>query len=226
MSPSSPRCAARCAISGQRLPVAPLSDAGLTRKTVSLMTGVAVARATRVIRSTAAFISSSVIRLNSPSTTMSLTVEQAAGLHAAERADGEERGGLHLDGEHTALRPALVLALVRVVEEVARDDRADVHLLAHLLRRRGRRRGSAPSSRSGSAARWRRGASRSSRRVPRRARRSGRRARGAAAGRRTCRPAAASCTPIWMSSSKTIVAPGQPMPVPCTETGLPSHVPV
>ena len=27
--------------------------------------------------------------------------------------------------------------------------------------------------------------------------------------------------PSWISSSKTIVAPGQPMPVPCTETGLP-----
>ena len=27
--------------------------------------------------------------------------------------------------------------------------------------------------------------------------------------------------PSWISSSKTIVAPGQPIPVPCTETGLP-----
>jgi hypothetical protein len=34
VSPSSPRCAARLASSGQRLPVTPLSDAGLTRKTV------------------------------------------------------------------------------------------------------------------------------------------------------------------------------------------------
>ena len=33
-------------------------------------------------------------------------------------------------------------------------------------------------------------------------------------------------TPSWTSSSKTIVAPGQPMPVPCTETRLPSYVPV
>jgi hypothetical protein len=33
-------------------------------------------------------------------------------------------------------------------------------------------------------------------------------------------------TPSWISSSKTIVAPGQPMPVPCTEIGFPSHVPV
>jgi hypothetical protein len=27
--------------------------------------------------------------------------------------------------------------------------------------------------------------------------------------------------PSWISSSKTIVAPGQPMPVPWTETGVP-----
>ena len=33
-------------------------------------------------------------------------------------------------------------------------------------------------------------------------------------------------TPSWMSSSKTIVAPGQPMPVPWTEIGFPSQVPV
>ena len=32
--------------------------------------------------------------------------------------------------------------------------------------------------------------------------------------------------PSWISSSKTIVAPGQPIPVPCTETGLPFQVPV
>ena len=32
--------------------------------------------------------------------------------------------------------------------------------------------------------------------------------------------------PSWISSSKTIVAPGQPMPVPCTDTGLPFQVPV
>src|SRR5262249_22052864 len=41
--------------------------------------------------------------------------EQAAGLDASERADREERGRLHLDAEHAALRPALVLAAVRVV---------------------------------------------------------------------------------------------------------------
>ena len=86
------------------------------------------------MRSTAAFSSSSLMRVNTPSTTMSLTVSRHAGLDAADRADREERRRLHLDREHAALRPALVLALVRVVEEVARDDRADVQLLAGLLR--------------------------------------------------------------------------------------------
>src|SRR4029077_17747616 len=37
VSPLSPSPAARCASSGQRRPVTPLSDAGLTRKTVPLM---------------------------------------------------------------------------------------------------------------------------------------------------------------------------------------------
>ena len=32
--------------------------------------------------------------------------------------------------------------------------------------------------------------------------------------------------PSWMSSSNTIVAPGAPIPVPCTETRFPSQVPV
>ena len=67
--------------------------------------------------------------------------QQAAGLDAAERADREERRRLHLDGEHAALRPALVLPLVRVVEEVARDDRADVQLLARSPSPCARRRG-------------------------------------------------------------------------------------
>ena len=87
------------------------------------------------MRSTAARRSSSEMRVNSPSTTMSLTVEQAARLDAAQRADGEQCRRFHLDREHAALRPALVLPLVRVVEDVARDDRPDVQVLAELLRR-------------------------------------------------------------------------------------------
>ena len=85
------------------------------------------------MRSTAAFSSSSLMRVNTPSTTMSLTVSRQPGLDAADRRDREQRGGLHLDGEHAALRPALVLPLVRVVEEVAGDDRADVQVLIGVL---------------------------------------------------------------------------------------------
>ena len=75
-----------------------------------------------------------VIRVNTPSTTMSLTVSRQAASTPRSARDGEERRGLHLDREHAARRPALVLALVRVVEEVARDDRADVQRLVAVLR--------------------------------------------------------------------------------------------
>src|SRR4026208_200587 len=99
------------------------------------------------MRSTAARSSSSEIRTNSPPTTMALTVsrqppprgvrrglprdagvaagERAAAVDAAQRGEREQRGGLHLDGEDASLRPALVLALARGVEEVARADRDD-----------------------------------------------------------------------------------------------------
>ena len=123
------------ASSGQRRPV----DA-VRRRRVDEEDGaanglaVAVASATRVIRSTAARSSSSEMRLNSPSTTMSLTVSRQPAWTPRSAPTREQRRGLHLDREDAALRPALVLALVRVVEEVARDDRADVHRLAHLLR--------------------------------------------------------------------------------------------
>ena len=128
---------ARCAISGQRLPVEPPADAGLTRKTVPQWLMVArspSSSASRVMRSTAARSSSSEMRVNSPSTTMSLTVSRQPAWTPRSAATREERRGLHLDGEDAALRPALVLALVRVVEEVARDDRADVQLAGRVLR--------------------------------------------------------------------------------------------
>jgi hypothetical protein len=77
------------------------------------------------MRSTAARISSSVIRVNSPSTTMSLTMSRQPAA-PSERAEREQDRRLHLDGEDPAIRPALVLPAVGVVEDVARDDRADV----------------------------------------------------------------------------------------------------
>jgi len=53
----------------------------------------------------------------------------------AGRPSVNSNGRLHLDAEDAALRPALVLAGVGVVEDVARDERADAVLLADLLRR-------------------------------------------------------------------------------------------
>ena len=187
---------------------------------------IATSSASFVIRSTAARSSSSLIRVNTPSTTMSLTVSEAGRLDAAERGDREERGGLHLDREHAARRPALVLALVRVVEEVARDDRPDVELPAAVLGDVHRLVQERPGG--GRAVRLvvRRGASRSSRPARRSAPRSGRRARGSVWSPPQVPTRISFLQPSWISSSNTIVAPGQPIPVPCTETGLPFQVPV
>ena len=111
--------------------------------------------------------------------------------------------------------------LVRVVERCREDDdRPDAHRLARAPWPRGRRRARAPSRRSGSAARRRRSAARCRPPGPRSARRSGRRA-----ARSGWRPPHVPTrrkrlTPSWTSSSITIAAVGQPMPVACTETGL------
>src|SRR4051812_40917174 len=130
VSPLSPRPAARCASSGQRRPVTPLSDAGFTRKTVSLMVGGdgrerdaghPVDRASELV-----------VR-NSLELALDDDVadrEEAAGLHLPQCAEREEDCGLHLHREDSAVRPALVLLAVRVVEDVARDDRPDVDRLA------------------------------------------------------------------------------------------------
>src|SRR5579862_216829 len=134
VSPSSPSSAARWASSGQRLPVAPLSDAGLTRKTVCSVSGGDGERDP----SHAVDRRSQLVVADACEDTLDHDVahrEQAARFDAAQRADREQRGGLHLDGEHAARRPALVLPLVRVVEEVTGDDRPDVHLLVELLGR-------------------------------------------------------------------------------------------
>ena len=55
------------------------------------------------------------------------------------------------------------------------------------------------------------------------ARRSGRRATCRAAGRRRCRRGGSASTPSMASSSITIAADGQPMPLDWTDTGLPSE---
>src|SRR4051794_17735727 len=134
-SPFRPSCAARCASSGQRRPVEPPADAGLTRKTVrALMTG-GRGRERDPRHPVDPGLQLAVGDPREDALDGDVRHgERAARLRAAQRCDGEERRRLHLDREHAARRPALVLALVRVVEEVARHDRADVELLADLLR--------------------------------------------------------------------------------------------
>src|SRR4029077_21176241 len=131
-SPRSPRPAALCASSGQRLPVAPFSDAGLTRKTTPLMTGdgrerdpghPVDRRAQLVVGDPRELVADDDVAHG----------EQATGLDSAQRADREQDGSLHLDSEHATRRPALVPLGVGVVERVARGDRTDADgLLQHL----------------------------------------------------------------------------------------------
>src|SRR5581483_444473 len=133
-SPASPSAAARRASSGQRRPVAPFPDAGLTRNTVALILDRDPERDPRhpVDRGPQLLVADP----REDALDDDVAHRQEAGaLDAAQRPDREQRGGLHLDREHAARRPALVLPLVRVVEEVARHDRSHVQLLAELLRR-------------------------------------------------------------------------------------------
>ena len=143
----------------------------------------------------------------------------------ADRGDREQRGRLHLDGEHAALRPALVLALVRVVEEVARDDRADVQLLSDLLRRvHGAvddrpRRGRAVRLVADEVHRGRVGGDGGERddQVAERV------VRLQAAARADADQLLAAELDELLEHDRRA---GQPMPVPCTDTGLPLYVPV
>src|SRR6266550_8163363 len=133
VSPLRPRRAARWASSGQRLPVPPLSDAGLTRKTVESVRDRDVEGDSRhPVDGGPQLVVGDALELALHDDVAD--GQQAPGLDAADRADREERRSLHLDGQDAALRPALVLPAVRVVEEVAGDNRADVQLLPDLLR--------------------------------------------------------------------------------------------
>src|SRR5690242_19583390 len=134
-SPVSPRSAARRAISGQRFPVAPPSEAGLTRKAVLLMVacdgrerdaGHAVDGGLEVLVGDARELAADDDVAHR---------QQTPGLHLAQRPEREDDGRLHLDCEHASRRPALMSALVRVVERVRGGDRAHAHRLAELLRR-------------------------------------------------------------------------------------------
>src|SRR3954451_3256631 len=131
--PVRPRRAARCASSGQRLPVAPLSDAGLTRKTVLLVGDSDVEGDLRhAVDRRAQLVVGDALELALDDDVAD--GQEATRLDAADRPDREERRRLHLDGEHAALPSELVLPVFGVGGEAARDDRADVQLLADLLR--------------------------------------------------------------------------------------------
>src|SRR5262249_59313134 len=136
-SPCRPRAAARCLSSGQRFPVAPLPEAGFTRKRIlrsALIAGDGHERDARhpVDRSPQLFVGDP--REDALDDDVRHGEEAAAvdARHfpdAPDCGDGEERRRFHLDAEDAAARPALVLALARVVEDVARDDRPDTHRL-------------------------------------------------------------------------------------------------
>ena len=229
-SPASPRAAARWAISGQRRPVEPPAEAGLTRKTVACANGrrpaVAVSSAIRVIRSTAARSSSSEIRTNSPSTTMSLTVRRQP-VWTPRSAPSVKSTAASIS---TARMPRFdqrsYWPLVGVVEEVARDDRADAQRQVARLRDVDGLVDRAPSSPSGSAARRRRDVPRSSRRAPRRARRSGRRGRGPAAARRTCPRGGASSRRAGSAPRRRSPRRGSPCRFPGRRRAFPPILPV
>src|SRR5262249_28834613 len=138
-SPSSPRAAARCAISGHRLPVEPPAAAGFTRKTVrpGLMAVLARGRGGQgdvrhAIDSRAQLVVRDAYELALDDDVAD--GEQASALDAADCCEREEGGGLHLHREDAAFRPPLVLTLVGVVEEIARDDRPDAERLVGVLR--------------------------------------------------------------------------------------------
>ena len=147
--------------------------------------------------------------------------QHARGLDAAQSGDREEHCGLHLDGQHAPCGPAAVPLGVGVVERVGARDRADVRPQLHALGRVDDPVGDAEVARSGRAPRRRCSAARSSRRARPRV-------------PTTTSPIASSgCSPphvptrirprapSWISSSITIAALGQPMPVDCTDTGRP-----
>src|SRR3954466_14345535 len=122
VSPLRPAVAARCAISGHRRPVAPLSDAGLTRKTTlsGLMLRVGGDRvqcdAGHPVDGCTQLLVADPLELALDHDVAD--VEQAARLHLAQRAEREQDRRLHLDREDAAVRPALVLLAVRVIEDV------------------------------------------------------------------------------------------------------------
>ena len=133
---SSPRCARRCP-ARRAGPGAPGADEGLGLSLTERASPTARParparrRATRPSRSPACTIPAPSRRRRTPSASKtSDTASRHATRDAAQLADPQERGGLHLDGQRTVLRPRAGARGVAVVEEVARRDGAGPRVLA------------------------------------------------------------------------------------------------
>src|SRR5215510_8721105 len=101
-SPASPSAAARCATSGQRLPVEPPAEAGLTRKTVRRALMAVLRGRCGLERDAGHAIHRSTELVVGDPHELALDDDvadgkQAPGEDAAQRPDREERRGLHLD---------------------------------------------------------------------------------------------------------------------------------
>src|SRR5262245_56850626 len=100
-SPVRPRSAARRAISGRRFPVAPPSDAGLTRKAVLL-----IGRDRRQRHARHVVDCGLEVLIRDPRERAAdddvADGQETAGLDLAQSAEGEDHSRLHLDGEHAA----------------------------------------------------------------------------------------------------------------------------
>src|SRR4051812_38339109 len=113
-SPARPAAAARRAISGQRRPVDPFAEAGLTRKANGVRSVLGRRRRECDLRH-AVDRGAELLVGDAGEHALDDDVadgEEAARVRSADRADREQRRGLHLDREDAALRPALVLPLV------------------------------------------------------------------------------------------------------------------
>src|SRR5262249_27628495 len=107
-SPFSPRPAASLASCGQRRPVAPLSEAGLTRKTVLMIGRRGCQRDPgHPIDGGAKLVVRDALEL--PLDDDVAHGEQRAGVDVPKSAEREQHGRFHLDGENAAPRPPLVL---------------------------------------------------------------------------------------------------------------------
>ena len=99
----SPRSAAAFASCGQRRPVAPLSDAGLTRKTTAIWSGRGGRErdARHPVDRRAELVVRDPLELSLDDDVAHR--QQRGRVHVAQRAEREQHRGFHLHGEHAAL---------------------------------------------------------------------------------------------------------------------------